>query len=166
MILYNRAGLKPIAVVGKVPQNCIGQFTCLVFNSAMKRSRSEIEESECETRSPTRRRIKNEDHHRNSRRLVYPVGTKSSQPPAMQYPYQLTTFSYSSSRKLEFSNAAMRYYVEPPLGADLSYEYDAWIKRPEERGRLDGLLEACLRKEVRPERARANVVSWRGVMTK
>lgn len=133
---------------------------------AMKRNRSEIEESESESRSPTRRRIKNEDHHRSSRRLVYPVGTKSSQPPALQYPYQLTTFSYSPSRKLEFSNAAMRYYVEPPLGADLSYEYDSWIKRPEERGRLDGLLEACLRKEVKSERARANVVSWRGVMTK
>lgn len=60
----------------------------------------------------------------------------------------------------------MRYYVEPPLGAELSYEYDSWIKRPEERGRLDGLLEACLKDEVKPERERANIVSWRGVMTK
>jgi len=61
----------------------------------------------------------------------------------------------------------MRYYVDPPLGADLGHGYERWIRRPEERGRLDGLLRAIL--EIR-RRATGNpvidVVSWRGVITK
>ncbi|KAH8118243.1 RAI1-domain-containing protein [Phellopilus nigrolimitatus] len=60
----------------------------------------------------------------------------------------------------------MKYFTHPPHNADLTYAYETWIKRPEERGRLDGLLTACLSDEVSPERQRANVVSWRGVMTK
>lgn len=86
--------------------------------------------------------------------------------PALHYPSQLITFSYSAQHKLEYTNSAMRYYCASPLDADLSYRYENWIKKPESRGRLDGLLEACLREEVKTERKRANIITWRGVMTK
>ena len=85
---------------------------------------------------------------------------------AFQYPSQLIAFSYTPDRVLEFNNSALRYYVDPPRNADLSYAYDKWIKRPEERGRLDGLLTALLREEATLDRKKADVVSWRGVMTK
>jgi len=89
--------------------------------------------------------------------------------------------------KLAQTRQALRYYLEPPQGADLTHRYGArsssfqsasehltrsfgfaehWTKRPEERGRLDGLLAACLRPEAAGERTRANVITWRGVMTK
>ncbi|KAI0267639.1 RAI1 like PD-XK nuclease-domain-containing protein [Gloeopeniophorella convolvens] len=100
--------------------------------------------------------------------LAYPP---TSQPAARAVPFQqplpLITFSYDESRRLDFSDAAMRYYVEPPRGADLGYGYERWARRPEEKGRLDGLLRA-----VSEIRRRENggpvvgVVSWRGVMTK
>ncbi|KIL64440.1 hypothetical protein M378DRAFT_163200 [Amanita muscaria Koide BX008] len=40
----------------------------------------------------------------------------------------LTSF-YSENREFEFSNLALRYYVDPPPGARL---YSRWIRRPEE----------------------------------
>jgi RAT1-interacting protein len=64
----------------------------------------------------------------------------------------------------------MKYFVEPPLGAKLSYAYDRWIRKPEERGRIDSLLRAF--SKVRKDEAKmpsvkdVNVVSWRGVMTR
>jgi RAT1-interacting protein len=97
-------------------------------------------------------------------------------PPPFQQPYQLLSFSYTSlpspsdtdarARTLEWNNSSMKYFVPPPPSANLGYGYERWIKRPEERGRLDGLLEACLRKECEGERARAGAVTWRGVITK
>lgn len=98
--------------------------------------------------------------------------------PPFQQPYQLLAFSYTSvpvpsdtdtsarARTLEWNNSSLRYFVPPPRSAHLGYGYERWIKRPEERGRLDGLLEACLRQECEGERARAGVVTWRGVVTK
>ncbi|KIO26316.1 hypothetical protein M407DRAFT_24403 [Tulasnella calospora MUT 4182] len=88
------------------------------------------------------------------------------EPPPFQRPLALLTFSYTPERKLIWNNSAMKFYKNPPLNAPLDRDYDKWIKRPEERGRLDGLLRALRRKAVRPEAARADVVTWRGVMTK
>lgn len=111
--------------------------------------------------------------------LAYPP-TKSSQPARavpFQQPTGLLTFSYTPKRVLEFDDSALRYYIDPPPGADLRYGYDRWIKRPEERTRLDGLLRAV---ERVMHKADTNMgagsgrkwlrdialVTWRGVMTK
>jgi len=61
----------------------------------------------------------------------------------------------------------MRYYAKPPPDADLRHGYERWIRRPEERGRLDGLLRAI--SEIRRRGTGdpvIGIVSWRGVMTK
>lgn len=111
--------------------------------------------------------------------LAYPDTRSSltSQPVPFQQPTGLLTFSYTPKRVLEFTDSALRYYVDPPPGADLKYGYDRWIKRPEERTRLDGLLRGV---ERVMSKADANVgpgsggkwlkdisvVTWRGIMTK
>lgn len=99
-------------------------------------------------------------------RLNLPSFTNGTriQVPVFQHPYQLISFSYNAYRVLEFNDSSLNYYVEAPLNADLSYRYEYWIQKSEERGRLDGLLEACLK--VEHEHKRADVISWRGVMTK
>ena len=99
--------------------------------------------------------------------LVYPSITQSS-PRAVpfQRPQPLISFSYNKDRKLEFSDAAMRYYVDPPPGADLGYGYDRWVRRPEEKGRLDGLLRAISEMRRRGDSPDIGVISWRGTMTK
>ncbi|KAI0303650.1 RAI1 like PD-XK nuclease-domain-containing protein [Multifurca ochricompacta] len=100
--------------------------------------------------------------------LSYP---STAQPASRSVPFQrplpLISFSYNKNRELEFSDAAIRYYVEPPPGADLGYAYERWVHRPEEKGRLDGLLRAI--SEIRRRGTGdpvIGVISWRGVMTK
>ncbi|KAG1737120.1 RAI1-domain-containing protein [Suillus paluster] len=92
----------------------------------------------------------------------------ASHPPAFQRPSQLLTFSYSPSRVLQFDDSALRYFVDPPRGADLNHGYANWIRRPEERGRIDGLLSAWSRfkKSIQGQNPDIGVISWRGVMTK
>ncbi|KLO11415.1 RAI1-domain-containing protein [Schizopora paradoxa] len=143
--------------------------------SPAKRHISEVDEAEDEKDSELHKRRKEDGPHVHSKglnsclELEFPptsLGGSSPSPPPFQYPFQLISFSYTPTRELEFTDSALRYYAIPPHGADLSFRYDSWIKRPEERGRLDGLLEACLHERVFPETRRANVISWRGVMTK
>ena len=99
---------------------------------------------------------------------TYPSTPQSaSRAVPFQRPLPLISFSYTNDRKLEFSDAAMRYYVRPPPDADLGHGYERWIRRPEERGRLDGLLRAI--SEIRRRGTGdpvIDIVSWRGVMTK
>ena len=104
--------------------------------------------------------------------LAYPSkslspGKKGTQIP-FQQPTPLTTFSYDSKRELRFDDSSVRYYVDPPRGADLRYGYERWVKRPEEKGRLDGLLKAWLRvRNGFPDGfLNGGVIAWRGVMTR
>lgn len=102
-----------------------------------------------------------------TRAATLPFTIESTKAPEYQQPYQLVSFSTTPQRKLVFDDSALKYYVQPPPNADLSYRYQHWIKRPEEKSRLDGLLEACLRnKQSRAETRRADAITWRGVMTK
>ncbi|OCH88558.1 RAI1-domain-containing protein [Obba rivulosa] len=115
-------------------------------------------------------RLQPSDHH-----LVYPSTTSTTKPVSFQQPTPLLTFSYDQSRTLSFTDSALRYYVDPPHGAELRYGYERWIKRPEEKGRIDGLLKAISRVKQKMEDSGGGgsewlrgigIVSWRGVMTK
>ena len=92
-----------------------------------------------------------------------------------QQPSSILTFSYTPKHELVFDDSALRYYVDPPPRADLNHGYDRWIRRPEERGRLDSLLRAVSkqRSRINTQGADGNawlssigIISWRGVMTK
>ncbi|KAF4571259.1 decapping endonuclease targeting mRNA [Pleurotus pulmonarius] len=104
--------------------------------------------------------------------LELPYAAKDAKRAASAVPFQLPTqlisFSYTPDRVLEFNDSSLRYFVDPPRGAQLSYGYDRWVRRPEERGRLDSLLKAW--QKFGTERpgvlGEVGVVSWRGVMTK
>ena len=90
----------------------------------------------------------------------------SSRPPvAFQKPSVVTTFSYTPNRELVFDNSAIKYFVQPPVRADLGYRYSRWTKRPDEKGRLDSLLRAVARSGAIPNPFEV-AVSWRGVMCK
>lgn len=126
--------------------------------------------------APKRAKARAVEH--NDHVLLYPSTSapyKSAKPVLFQQPSSLLTFSYTPDRTLEFDNSAMRYYVDPPTGAELRYGYEWWIKRPEERGRLDGLLRAVTRVKEKMDASGGSgtrwlrdisVISWRGVMTK
>ncbi|GJE89921.1 RAI1 domain-containing protein [Phanerochaete sordida] len=148
--------------------------------SSRKRAISEVEDA-AESDKPGRRPAL--DHlaedstagESQTYELSYPPKSKTAAAVPFQQPSTLLTFSYTPERVLEFTDSALRYYVDPPLRAELKYGYERWIKRPEEKGRLDGLLKAVLKYRSRVDAGGADgaawlrdiaVVSWRGVMTK
>lgn len=99
--------------------------------------------------------------------LDYPSLSKTK-PKAVpfQQPTQVLTFSYNEAHELEFTNSAMRYYVEPPNGAKLGYGYDRWVKRLDTRTRLDSLLRALLKARAQGSVDNIGLVTWRGIITK
>lgn len=110
-----------------------------------------------------------EDSHDHPLRLSYPDILKAAKQTPFQQPTQIISFSYTPSRVLEFTDSALRYFVDPPPGAKLGHAYDRWVKRPEERGRIDGLVKAFSKArsgEPAVSLKDVGVVSWRGVMTK
>lgn len=152
------------------------------LSSGKKRPLSEVDEGDA-TRSPAgrhnRRRLDDlsagPEAGESSNHLSYPPTNRVAPPVPLQQPSTLLTFSYTPERVLEFNDSALRYYVDPPPKANLKYGYERWIKRPEEKGRLDGLLRAVSKYRSRLDASGADgsawlrdmsVVSWRGVMTK
>ena len=102
--------------------------------------------------------------------LAYPkISSFKPKPIPFQQPSQLISFSYTPEHVQEFTDSALRYFVDPPLGSNLSFGYDRWIRKPDDRGRIDALLKAISKVKAEaiggslPE---IGVVSWRGIMTK
>lgn len=61
----------------------------------------------------------------------------------------------------------IQLYSTPSAETDRrKYSYENWIKRPEERTRLDALLRCLSRPEALAEARRVQIVTWRGIMTK
>lgn len=102
---------------------------------------------------------------RSTSSLALPPLTPPTRPPPFQQPQRVLTFSYDAVHILYFNDRSKRYYVDPPPGADLNHRYDKWVRRPDERGRLDALLRAIEHTKDRPQLA-SGAVCWRGVMTK
>lgn len=134
------------------------------------RKRSLSSDSDCKRTKP---RL---DVSQDVGKLSYPSPSETIRTSvSFQQPSSLLTFSYTPEHQLEFTDSAMRFYVPPPQGADLNYGYDRWIRRPEERGRIDNLLRAVSKARLRMD-AHGNdgkawlssigIISWRGVMTK
>ena len=102
--------------------------------------------------------------------LAYPQGPTVKQIP-FQQPRQLISFSYTPEHVQEFTDSALRYFVDPPIHSKLSYGYDRWNYTSDDRGRIDALLKAVSKIKgdpvahggALPEIA---LISWRGVMTK
>jgi RAT1-interacting protein len=102
--------------------------------------------------------------------LAYPALTAAPAPaPAFQQPTQIISFSYTPQRELEFTDSALRFFAAPPPRAQLAHGYDRWVRRPETRPRIDGLLRALSAARAKKHPALASgvgAVAWRGVLTR
>lgn len=88
---------------------------------------------------------------------------------------QLIAFSYTDEHRQEFNNKSMRYFVEPPTGADLTSGFENWKADSEWRGGIGDLLRAvCHAKKghEESETLRADkfvmpdLIAWRGNIIK
>lgn len=81
---------------------------------------------------------------------------------------EFACFSYDENHEYRPDDSSIKYYYPPRLGADLSLGFDTFIKHDDSKAEhLDSLLKTIVSHE-QETRARidANVVTWRGMMTK
>jgi RAT1-interacting protein len=84
-------------------------------------------------------------------------------------PYQeVTYFSYDINRQFHPDNRSLQYYFPPLLPVDLSKGFDTFVKWDDSTDEhLDGLLKAVILLEQKNnERVKAEIMTWRGMMTK
>lgn len=122
------------------------------------------------SRPRTKPRLNRNSQDSSSPQLSFscPSTSSSTEHTPFQKPTQIISFSYDSFHRLEFTNSALRYFVDPPENANLVHGYDRWIRQPEQKGRLDSLLRAFLKAKEGDSDYLADVglISWRGVMTR
>jgi len=92
--------------------------------------------------------------------------TKSST--AIKAPREIAHFSYDEEHQFQLDDSSLRYYYTPRLGADLTVGYHDFIKQDDSKDEhLDGLLRALMHSEQQTQtRTQADIITWRGMMTK
>ncbi|KAJ6479411.1 hypothetical protein C8R47DRAFT_1198139 [Mycena vitilis] len=85
---------------------------------------------------------------------------------------QSACFSICNKRLEVDSTAALRYFVEPPQNSNLRDGVNEFMKLPKKdrafkrARRLDNVFTTCLESENSEELLKAQVVTWRGIVTK
>jgi RAT1-interacting protein len=111
-----------------------------------------------------------EDDKANTTPLLIKVDLKRSQTQmiGIQKPVQVTSFSYDEKRRLFHDDRSKKYYHLPPKNANLNRGYETKIERDESiNEHLDSLLDALMQdKEIEGHQKQADLITWRGMMTK
>ncbi|KAL0146172.1 RAI1 like PD-XK nuclease-domain-containing protein [Mucor lusitanicus] len=91
--------------------------------------------------------------------------------PVYKQPQEITSYSIDHERRVWFDNREMKYYYPPTLDKkDLNVGYDKMIQRDESiPEHIDTLLDALTNanaKQPDDNQTTADIVTWRGIMTK
>lgn len=81
---------------------------------------------------------------------------------------EITYFSYDEKHDFYPDERSLRYYCTPTLGADLSKGFESFEELDDTQDEhLDSLLRIIMNLEQRTgKRCEANIITWRGMMTK
>lgn len=81
---------------------------------------------------------------------------------------EFACFSYDDNHEYKQDDSSMKYYYTPQLGVDLSRGFDTFVKRDDTQPEhLDSLLRTIIAHEKEAgQRIDADLVTWRGIMTK
>lgn len=81
---------------------------------------------------------------------------------------EFACFSYDDEHKYHYGDRSLRWYYTPQLGADLSQGFETFVKHDDSVAEhLDSLLKTIMHHEQETKKKiDANVVTWRGVLTK
>ncbi|KAI9697938.1 MAG: decapping endonuclease targeting mRNA [Candelina mexicana] len=87
---------------------------------------------------------------------------------AIRRPKEIACFSYDNEHEYHPDDSSMRWYYPPRLGADLSSGFDTFRKLDDTADdHLDSLLKTLIGWEKENgTRCEADVITWRGMMTK
>ncbi|KAK7726948.1 decapping endonuclease targeting mRNA [Diaporthe eres] len=81
---------------------------------------------------------------------------------------EFACFSYDDEHQYHYGDGSLRWYYTPQLGADLSQGFETFVKHDDSVAEhLDSLLKTIMHHEQETrKKIDANVVTWRGVLTK
>lgn len=81
---------------------------------------------------------------------------------------EFACFSYDDNHEFHLGDSSLRYYYPPTLGTDLSKGYDTFIKHDDSKPEhLTALLKTIkAHEEETGQKIDAQIVTWRGMMTK
>ncbi|KAI5461313.1 RAI1 like PD-XK nuclease-domain-containing protein [Mariannaea sp. PMI_226] len=99
---------------------------------------------------------------------IQPVGRFFGASQPIKRPKEFACFSYDDNHDFHLGDSSLRYYYTPQLGADLSKGFETFQKQDDsENEHLDSLLKAIIAYEQETgKKIDANLVTWRGMMTK
>ncbi|KAJ2959772.1 hypothetical protein NQZ79_g4790 [Umbelopsis isabellina] len=102
---------------------------------------------------------------------LHPLGKYSGDCAVYKQPVELQSFSIDHERTVHFDDRQLKYYYPADLSdADLSVGYEDFIQRDENlKEHIDTLLDALTHyrsKETDPLSSQADIVTWRGIITK
>lgn len=81
---------------------------------------------------------------------------------------EFACFSYDDEHVFHHGDSGLRWYYNPQIGADLSQGYETFIKHDDSQDEhLDSLLKTIIHHEQETKmKIDANIVTWRGCLTK
>ncbi|KAL2207502.1 Dhp1-interacting protein Din1 [Sarocladium strictum] len=99
---------------------------------------------------------------------VQPIGRFAGASQPVKRPKEFTCFSYDADHQFRLDDSSIKYYYTPRLGADLSEGFDTFVKNDDSKAEhLDSLLKTIAAHEEKTgQKIDANLVTWRGMMTK
>ncbi|PSS10595.1 hypothetical protein M430DRAFT_21950 [Amorphotheca resinae ATCC 22711] len=99
---------------------------------------------------------------------IQPIGRFAGPCAPVKRPREIACFSYDDKHQFLLDDSSIRYYYPPTLGADLSKGFDTFEKLDDSGDdHLDSLLKTIMAHEQKTgSRVEANIITWRGMMTK
>ncbi|KFH47562.1 Decapping nuclease-like protein [Hapsidospora chrysogenum ATCC 11550] len=99
---------------------------------------------------------------------IQPIGRFAGASQPVKRPKEIACFSYDENHQFHLDDSSLKYYYTPQLGADLSKGFESFQKQDDSTDEhLHSLLRAIIAlEEEQGKRIDANVVTWRGMMTK
>ncbi|KAK8034406.1 RAI1-domain-containing protein [Apiospora rasikravindrae] len=99
---------------------------------------------------------------------IQPIGRFTGESQPLKRPKEFACFSYDDNHEFHLGDSSLRWYYPPQLGADLSQGFESFEKHDDAQDEhLDSLLKAIVAHEQEAgKKIDAQVVTWRGMMTK
>ncbi|KAH8200894.1 hypothetical protein TruAng_004980 [Truncatella angustata] len=99
---------------------------------------------------------------------IQPIGRFSGDSQAVKRPKEIACFSYDDNHEFHLGDSSLRWYYPPELGTDLSGGFESFDKHDDSADEhLDSLLRTIIAHEQKDgKKIDAQVVTWRGMMTK
>ncbi|KAL2760803.1 hypothetical protein ACRALDRAFT_2095428 [Sodiomyces alcalophilus JCM 7366] len=99
---------------------------------------------------------------------VHPIGRFYGTSQPVKRPKEFACFSYDDNHEFHLGDSSMRWYYNPPIGADLSKGFNQFIKHDDSKDEhLVSLLKTIkAHEEETGKKIDAQIITWRGMMTK